>query len=81
MYDYRVIAPLTLHVGRIKLTREQYEPRAHCLQKTKTRDVYNIVGPVQFKAGEVIALDRALPKALNDRAEPINTAAAKSAGT
>lgn len=53
---YTVIAPfIQLHSGVLSLSKEQAETRMHNLRKV--RGGYEIVRPVQFKAGEQIGYD------------------------
>ena len=78
MQTYRVIAPLTLHTGGIALTDAQAEPRANRLQR-RGEGVYEVVLPVQFKAGEEIGYEGDLPKALATMLAPAAEAAAAEA--
>ena len=52
--------PVSLHTGRIQLTKDQAATRADRVQKVMG-DVYDIIAPVQFKAGEVFGLET-IPK-------------------
>lgn len=52
--------PVSLHTGRLQLTQDQAATRAGYVQKVMG-DVYDIIAPVQFKAGEVFGLET-IPK-------------------
>ena len=54
--------PIELFSGRIRLTDAQANVRAHSL-KPVGKGIYEIVGKVEFKAGELIVLE-SIPKAL-----------------
>jgi len=56
MKPYRTQATVRLYTGKIGLTDDQVKWRAGCLSKIKD-DVYDIVGEVTFKAGEVVGLE------------------------
>ena len=50
--------PLYLKAGRVRLTEVQAKVRAHCLTPVKDKvGVYDIIGPVCFKAGEEIGYE------------------------
>lgn len=61
-------ASARFHQGVLELTKEQAASRLHNL-KAKGKGCYEIVNPVEFKRGEVIGYDGALPKALGDLME------------
>ncbi len=57
MKKYRVIKPLNLFCGQIKLSASQAEKRQVRLKKIKGKTgLYEIAGQVQFKPGEIIYL-------------------------
>lgn len=56
MRRYKVIAPIHLFAGRIGLTEKQAKVRAHSL-KDCNGGIYEIKGPVCFKAGEMLNFD------------------------
>lgn len=67
---YTVIARfLELSHGVVGLTAEQADLRKHALKK-KGKGRYEIIAPVQFKAGEVLEFDQELPKKLATLVEP-----------
>lgn len=72
MRKYTVIEALTLSSGVIGLVHAQAEPRAPSLrplevdEKAKTGR-YEVIAPVQFKAGEILWVDGDLTKALATR--------------
>lgn len=70
MDKYLVVAPLTLGAGvRLGLSKEQAAARSHAL-KAAGKGVYVTTAPVQFKAGEQIAVADELPKALAELLNP-----------
>lgn len=54
MLKYRATKPTFLHCGEVGLTEKQYKRRvaARCLEPIG-KDIYKIVKPVCFKAGEI----------------------------
>ena len=66
MHRYTTIAPITLHTGIVELTPEQAAPRLYQLNDLG-EGLYEITGPVQFKAGETIGYDGDINKALMER--------------
>jgi hypothetical protein len=58
-------APARIHTGVLVLNKEQARRRRHNL-KSLGKDRYEIVNPVEFKAGEVIGYEGDLPKAMAD---------------
>ena len=60
---FNVIAPARLSTGVLVLTKDQSSPRMHNL-KAVGKDRFEIVKPVEFKAGEVIGYEGELPKSL-----------------
>lgn len=56
MNSYQVTAPIHLFAGRIGVTKKQAKVRAHNLKKVGG-GIYEICGPVCFKAGEIIAFN------------------------
>lgn len=77
MYPVSFVQPVKFYAGRIGLTRRQAEPRKRMLDPVGG-GVYKIVGPIEFKAGEVILLDE-IPKALWALRAPGSPAAPKDA--
>lgn len=75
MEQYKTLSPLTFASGLIGLNDDQATLRSGCLE-AKTKGVYLIKLPVQFKAGEIIGLDD-LPKAYIDSLEVVKKKAAK----
>lgn len=58
MFEYITTAILELSCGLIQLSKGQAQDRLGCLAAVKGREgVYEILSPVQFKAGERIGLD------------------------
>ncbi len=58
MKQYKTLKTVELFAGQIGLSDEQAAPRADRL-KAIEKGVYEIIAPVQFKAGEVIGLEDA----------------------
>lgn len=56
MRAYRTMVMVDLYCGRVGLSRTQADARARNLRQVSD-GVYEIVNPVQFKAGEIIRLD------------------------
>jgi hypothetical protein len=63
MTKYEVTATARIHAGVLALTTEQAAARAHNL-KALGNGRFEVVHPVEFKAGEVIAYEGDLPKVL-----------------
>jgi len=67
MRKYKVTDKLGLASGHIELTDDQAKHRMEYLEPVKDcKDIYNIVGPIEFKAGEIVGLkpaaaDRYIP--------------------
>jgi hypothetical protein len=61
MAKYRILEPLVFGEGVLGLSDEQYATRRHAL-KPLGKGQYQVVGEVQFKAGEVIEYGAALSK-------------------
>lgn len=59
---FTVTSPVRLFAGRIGLTDAQAKKRMRCL-KPISPGVYDIIGMIEFKAGEEIRLE-AIPKGL-----------------
>lgn len=58
MKIYRTQEIVRLHGGRIGLSKEQAALRMHCLVEMKEEEgIFEIRSPVEFKAGECIALE------------------------
>ncbi|MFK5951770.1 MAG: hypothetical protein QM498_01855 [Desulfobacterium sp.] len=55
MEKYKTTGLVTLYQGQIGLAKNQAAVRKRKLKKVKG-DIYEIIAPVQFKAGEVIRL-------------------------
>lgn len=65
MKTYKIIQPVTLTSGVVRLTDEQARMRAHKLEAVKgKKGLYRITGPNQFKAGQEIGYEGDLPKTL-----------------
>ena len=73
MARYEVTRTLDLYEGIVGLNKHQAAARAQCLEQLPD-GTYNIIAPVQFKAGEVIVLVKP------DKATRTRLAAKKSAG-
>lgn len=58
-------APARIHSGVLVLDKEQARRRRHNL-KPLGKDRYEIINPVEFKAGEVIGYEGDLPKSMAD---------------
>ena len=56
MKDYKVIKPVIIPCGVVRLEDDQAAPRMEYLTK-KTKGVYETSAPQGFKAGEVIGLE------------------------
>lgn len=56
MDKYKVVTPIRLFAGRIGITDKQAKSRMHNLSKVSD-GLYDIDGPVCFKAGEVLSFD------------------------
>lgn len=67
MKTYRTTGILDLFCGRIGLVDTQAAPRGRSLRRLGD-GLYEVVSPVQFKAGEVLRLDD-LPKTVLGRLE------------
>jgi len=66
MDKYLIVAPATFGAGtRLGLSQEQAEARAQALKEV-AKGVYVAQQPVQFKAGETVAIDGDLPKSLGE---------------
>jgi len=77
MKTYEMIGLVTLHSGIVKLTDKQAKGRAHKLEPVDgKKGLYRLIGPNQFKAGQVIGYDGEIPKVHAHLAED----AAKSEG-
>lgn len=64
MDRYRVCSTLSLFPGSVvALSEAQHAPREARLH-ARGEGVYEITAPVQFKAGEVLGIDGAIPKPL-----------------
>lgn len=64
MRKFRVIGfKADFHSGKIELSKEQALPRMHNLKHIKG-DIYEIVKPIQFKAGELIGFDGEVSKSM-----------------
>jgi hypothetical protein len=63
MQCYTVLQPITLYSGILDLTSSQAVPRLSSLIPLG-EGLYEIAGPVQFKAGEIIGYDGEVNKAL-----------------
>jgi len=56
--EYKTTGVITLFGGTVELSLKQAEPRQAALKKLKQGE-YEVIAPVQFKAGEIIGLDMA----------------------
>jgi len=56
MKDYKTIGVVSLFGGVVGLSSEQAESRPNAVKKLKSGE-YEVIAPVQFKAGEIIGLD------------------------
>ena len=63
MNKYHVIEAVSIHAGFLELTAAQANPRMHNLKHVEN-NVYMVMQPVMFKAGEIIGYDGELPKAM-----------------
>lgn len=82
MKEYKATAVISLHAGKVMLSKEQASPRMHALDVVdKKNDVYSIKSTIQFKAGEVFSYDGDIPKMLSDKVgDPNEEDAAPSEG-
>lgn len=84
MRTYTVLAVLTLQAGAsVALTGKQAGIRAHALKPVKVNPktgdgIFQVLEPVQFKAGETIATDLELNKALATTLEPVEDTRTKA---
>lgn len=69
MIEYRAEQAVTIPAGRLRLTPAQALARAHLVREV-ARGMYELDGPVQFKAGEVFGFEGELPKAMAAAVEP-----------
>lgn len=80
MKIYKIIAPITLFAGTVRLTDAQVIGRAHKLAPVPgKKDCYTITGPNQFKAGEVIGYDGDMPKNMASLVEEVGARRRKTA--
>ena len=63
MNKYQVTEAVSIYTGLLELTEAQAKPRMHNLNHVQN-NVYMVMQPVMFKAGEVIGYDGELPKAM-----------------
>lgn len=63
MQRFKTLKTVELHAGILELTKEQAAARKHSLQDLG-EGLYEITGPVQFKAGEGFGYDGELTKAM-----------------
>lgn len=64
MKSYKILSPVILREGVVRLTEEQARGREQILESVKDKnDHYRITGPNQFKAGQEIGYDGEIPKA------------------
>lgn len=56
MKEYRTTKIVDIFCGKIGLTDAQAAVRARSLRSVRGKGVYEIISPVQFKAGEIIRL-------------------------
>lgn len=61
MKTYVANDTVTVHEGKVTLSPAQYKRRASLVDKVGG-DVYLVVSPVQFKAGEIFGYDGEIPK-------------------
>lgn len=59
---FKTTAPVGLHSGLIGLVPEQALPRSNNLRPAGEEGLYEIVKPIQLKAGEIFAHDGEMPK-------------------
>lgn len=80
MDKYQIISSLSVGAGvRLGLSKEQAACRAHVL-KDEGKGVYMTLAAVQFKAGESVSIDGALPKpmaSLVEKTKPAKKAEAE----
>lgn len=67
MNEYNVLATVRIGDGRLMLSDRQAETRTHRLKATAEENVYEIVKPVEFKAGEIIGYDGTIPRNIADK--------------
>lgn len=61
---YKTSAIVELRSGLVELSADQQRRRAPMIKKTSHAGVFEIVKPIQFKAGEQFGIAGELPKAL-----------------
>ena len=61
---YRATAPVTLASGIVALLPRQSAPRAHNLRALPDEGLFEIVRPIEFKAGEEFGYIGQLPRSL-----------------
>lgn len=69
--EYRILQPLKFHSGALLgLTEDQARVRKTVIESLGAR-LYRVITEVQFKAGEIISYEGALPKSMAFSAEPV----------
>jgi len=66
MKHYIAKQAVTLHGGLLTLNPDQARRRAHRLKGTDDKEIFEIVQPIQFKAGEEFGFDGDVPKDLKE---------------
>lgn len=68
---YQATAPITFNAGAVLgLTKDQASSRRPVIVPVQNKkDMYELIGPTQFKAGEILYFDGELPKHLAESVE------------
>lgn len=72
MRQFKALRRVEFASGTIGLSDAQAAVRSRAVKKTKSKGVYTIAAPVEFKAGEVICLED-VPKSYLAHLEEIET--------
>ena len=63
MKTYLSLQPVTIQTGLVQLSKDQAKGRIHNLKFIES-DVYQLINPINFKAGEVFGFDGQIPKSM-----------------
>ncbi len=68
MKDYITAGTISLHAGKVRLSADQARRRMHLLagKESQKSGIFEIVKPLQFKAGEAFGYDGEIPKTLSE---------------
>lgn len=71
MNRFKVVTVASLFSGVVKLDRNQAATREHALRHLQG-DVYEILAPIQFKAGEVLGYDGGVNRSFLQLMTPVD---------